>query len=236
MSDSPGTPLPDDVHPYAFPDEWFWRKEHGDGSASGGVRAFDTPDFSRLPESALKDRLTFDRLILSLRDFAHARSAITFIEEEIGDEGERYSLAELRKFTCYETTLIVAYARPFSESKGLPRLSFQHLAVKLSPFNRALHEEMMSLRNKVFAHSDDEHIPRSSGWAMKGTPHGGGAPFTAFVPPRFQEGTLLSYAKVQQVSVMVSSIVAAVVHRLQAMHVHFLDEIPVREMLSGDGE
>lgn len=154
----------------------------------------------------------------------------------IGDEDERYSLAELRKFTCYETTLIVAYTRPFSESQGLPRLSFQHLAVKLSPFNRALHEEMMRLRNKVFAHSDDEHIPRSSGWAMKGTPHGGGDPFTVFVPPRFQEGTLLRYAKVQQVSVLVSSIVNAVMHRLQAMHVHFLDEMPIHEMLQGDAK
>lgn len=191
-----------------------------------GIRAFDAPDYNKLPDHLLKDRSTFDRLVLSCRDFSHARSAITFIEEEIGDEEERYTLAQLRKFMCYETTLIVAYARPFSESQGLPRLSFQQLAVKLSPFNRKLHEEMIALRNKVFAHSDDEHIPRSSGFVMKGRRSGSEEQFTVYAAPRFQEGTLLTYAKVQQVSVLMSSILNAVHHRLQAMHIHFLNRFP----------
>lgn len=222
--------MTDTQHPYGFPDEWFWRKEHGPGSASMGIRAFDAPDYKKLPESLLKDRATFDRLVLSCRDFAHAHSAITFIEEEIGDEEERYTLAQLRKFMCYETTLIVAYARPFSESQGLPRLSFQQLAVKLSPFNRALHEEMIALRNKVFAHSDDEHIPRSAGFVMRGRRPGDEHQFTTYVTPRFQEGTLLTYAKVQQVNVLMSSILNAVHHRLQAMHVHFLNELPAYDL------
>lgn len=222
------------AHPYGFPPEWSWWKQLGPEHGHGGIRAFDVPDYSKLPEKALKDRPTFDRLNLSFRDFAHARSAITFIEEEIGDEDETYTLAELRKFTCYETTLIVAYARPFSESHGLPKLTFSQLAVKLSPFNRALHDEMIALRNKVFAHSDDAHIPRSSGWVMKGKRPGEGGSFSVYAAPRFQEGTLLTYAKVQQVSVLMSSIVAAIHRRLQAMHVHFLDDLPSHDMFSDD--
>ncbi|MES0046161.1 hypothetical protein [Mesorhizobium sp. M0053] len=102
----------------------------------------------------MKDHALFQRLLLSLRDFAHARSAITFIREAVDFE-QKYGLAELRRFQCYETTLVVSYCRPFSESVGgFPRLSYRALRIKLSPLVKALHDGLMDNRNKLFAHND----------------------------------------------------------------------------------
>lgn len=55
--------------------------------------------------------------MISIQDFQIARSAATFLLEDI-DEDARYPLAEMRRFKCYETTMVIAYARPFSMAKG----------------------------------------------------------------------------------------------------------------------
>jgi hypothetical protein len=60
------------------------------------------------------------RLLYSLNDLQQALSACSFLYE-CDDEGI-YSKAELRRFRCYETTLVVAYGRAFSQSLagGIP--------------------------------------------------------------------------------------------------------------------
>jgi hypothetical protein len=68
---------------------------------SGGVRSFPPPDPSKLSPATLTYRNLFERLLLTLRDLSHARSALTFISEE-ADFGKKYSLADLRRFNCYE--------------------------------------------------------------------------------------------------------------------------------------
>ncbi|WP_048710117.1 hypothetical protein [Microvirga massiliensis] len=214
---------------FEFPDEWFYLEKIDGKMSSGGVRAFEPPDPGRLPDDVLKDRGLFDRLILTLRDLAHARSAITFIEEDVDFE-ERYPLAGLRKFACYETTLIVSYCRPFSESQGgLPRLSYRKMGIRLSPFTRTLHEELIAKRNKIFAHSDGDHIDHAPPTVMNGV-NWQGQSFTTLFPPRFQEGILLDYARVQQASILVSSLSNAVMHQLQAMHIHFVDVLPSMDL------
>ncbi|NRC54189.1 hypothetical protein [Neoaquamicrobium sediminum] len=163
--------------------------------------------------------------MLSLRDFSHARSSIVFVREDV-DFDAKYPLAELRRFICYETTLIVAYCRPFSESTGgLPRLSFRALGVKPTPFVRKLHDSLIDKRNQIFAHSDVTAIEHSEPRVMRGTDTTG-LPFTVLVPPRFQEGTLLSRNEFEQASVLVDTLSNAVVHQLQAMHHHFVDRYP----------
>ncbi|WP_133116161.1 hypothetical protein [Mesorhizobium wenxiniae] len=118
--------------PYGFPDDWFYWVETGKDSGYGGIQCFPPPDPSRLPPERLKDHALFQRLLLSLRDSAHARSAITFIRQGVDFE-QKYGLAELRRFQCYETMLGVSYCRPFSESVGgFPRLSYRALGIKLS--------------------------------------------------------------------------------------------------------
>ena len=88
-----------------------------------------------------------------MRDLQHARSALTFIQEDVEWE-TKYSLAELRRFQCYEASLVVSYARPFWKGTShIKALSFGALGIKLPPFTRAIHEDLLSKRNKVFAHS-----------------------------------------------------------------------------------
>jgi hypothetical protein len=39
---------------------------------------------------------------------------------------------ELRRFRCYETAMVTAYTRPFSQSKGMvPKLSLEMTGVQL---------------------------------------------------------------------------------------------------------
>ena len=173
----------------------------------------------------MKDHALFQRPLLSLRDFAHARSAITFIREDVDFE-QKYGLADLRRFQCYETTLVVSYCRPFSESvSAFPRLSYRALGIKLSPLVRALHNGLMDKRNTLFAHSDVGSVECALPVVMhdKGTK---GRPFTTLFPPRFREGTLLDEAGFEQVSVLVECAGSAVMHMLQAMHVNFADRYP----------
>lgn len=96
------------------------------------------------------------RLLYSLGDLQIALSAIQFLMEECEFE-EKYNKIELRRFRCFETTMIVSYARPFSESKGgVPPLSLKMAGVTLNADQAALHRKLLKLRNKVFAHSDAE--------------------------------------------------------------------------------
>jgi hypothetical protein len=198
----------------------------GNDSGHGGVRSFPPPDPSKLPPATLADRNFFERLVLTLRDLSHAGSALTFIREEVDFE-KKYCLADLRRFNCYETTFIVSYGRPFSQSDGNPpRLSYGSLGIKLSPFTRTLHDNFLSKRNKIFAHSDGEHVPRSKPFALKSNGRDGKIPFTVFGAPRFHEGLFLDEKELQQGDVLISCLYGAVYSTLNEMHGHFLDEFP----------
>jgi hypothetical protein len=127
---------------------------------------------------------------------------------------------------CFETALIVSYSRPFSESSdGVPVLSYKTLGIKLSPFTRALHEELMSKRNTIFAHSDPDKVEFASPVVLK-FERTDGSPFTIISPPRFHEGIRMELPRLRQAAVLVSSLHFAVFRRLQAMHAHFLDVLP----------
>lgn len=217
----------DQKHPYGFPDDWFYHVKTGEDSGYGGVRCFEPPDPSKLPEDRLQNHALFQRLLLSLRDFSHASSALTFIREDVDFEA-KYNLADLRRFQCYETTLVVSYCRPFSESAGgIPRLSYKSLGIKLSPFVQSLHDELVAMRNKLVAHSDIEKVEYALPVVVNAK-DSTGEPFTMLYPPRFREGTLLDEAKFEQVSVLVGCLNHAVMQMLQAMHVHFHDQYPSR--------
>ncbi len=97
------------------------------------------------------------RYIYSLKDFQMALSAADFLSEL--DTDKTYSKIELRKYKCFETTMITSYARPFSQSHGnTPRLNLSEIRAQLSEDQMALHKELLELRNKVFAHSDGDRI------------------------------------------------------------------------------
>ena len=111
------------------------------------------------PPNPEKMRLHADarrrRLLYSLNDLQQALSACEFLYE--CDEDASYSKVELRRFRCFETTLVVSYARPFTQSRGgtLP-LTMKMVGLKLSGENRALHARLVDMRNTIMAHSDEE--------------------------------------------------------------------------------
>lgn len=95
------------------------------------------------------------RLLYSMRDIRIAMSAADFLYE--CDPDEAVSSIDLRRYKCYETTAIIAYARPFSESVGgFPKLSFKMVNLRLDARMLALHNKLIELRNQVIAHSDAE--------------------------------------------------------------------------------
>jgi hypothetical protein len=95
------------------------------------------------------------RLLYSLGDFQLALSACQFLYE--CDPQSRYNKIELRRFRCFETTLIIAYSRPFSQSEGsVPPLTLKMAKAKFTEQEKALHRRLIRMRNKVIAHSDRE--------------------------------------------------------------------------------
>jgi len=64
-----------------------------------------------LADKKLVGQLT--RLMMSAVDFRYASSTATFLCEEV-DWSETYGTEEIRQFKCYETTVVVAYARSFT--------------------------------------------------------------------------------------------------------------------------
>ena len=65
------------------------------------------------------------RLMMSALDFRHALSAATFLLEDV-DWTKSYRSEELLRFKCYETTMVVSYARPYSQARG--HASVAHVA------------------------------------------------------------------------------------------------------------
>jgi hypothetical protein len=97
------------------------------------------------------------RLIYSNWDFQQALSALTFLMDEC-DFQASYDRVELRKFRCYEASLIISFARPFETSRGQTTLGLKAIGVRLDPQENALKLAMLSLRRKVIAHSDEEFM------------------------------------------------------------------------------
>lgn len=92
----------------------------------------------------------------SIADFQRALSAVTFrcaLEPD-----HRISRVRRRRYGCFEEAAVVAYSRPFTQSKGLPKLSFKRLGIKPTPEQQAPHACLWDRRNKVIAHTDIDRM------------------------------------------------------------------------------
>jgi hypothetical protein len=129
------------------------RSDRSEGPAegmTGKAMAEDGPD--RPQEFQERQRV---RLVYSLRDFQIALSAATFLSE--CEPEKKYSKVELRRFRCYETEMIMAYTRPFSQAHGeIPRLTLEMSGAQLTNAQKELHEDLIMTRNKIVAHSDGD--------------------------------------------------------------------------------
>lgn len=96
------------------------------------------------------------RIVQSIADFQMALSAVTFLCELEPDDP--ISRVTRRRYRCFEDTAVVAYSRPFTQSKGLPTLSFKRLGIKPTSEQQALHDRLWDRRNKVVAHTNIDRM------------------------------------------------------------------------------
>lgn len=97
------------------------------------------------------------RIIYSSWDFQQALSALTFLCEECGFD-EQYSIVQLRKFRCFETTTIVSFSRPFKVGRGRKPLDLSEIGFKFSEKEGRLRDKVLRLRDKIVSHSDEEDM------------------------------------------------------------------------------
>jgi hypothetical protein len=95
------------------------------------------------------------RLVYSQWDFQQALSALTFLLEEC-DFDEKYSAIKLRRFRCYESSIIISFARPLEGSRGKTALGLKGIGIELSQAEKELRDRVIDLRRKVVAHSDED--------------------------------------------------------------------------------
>ncbi|MDF2415401.1 hypothetical protein [Aeromonas sp. 1HA1] len=97
------------------------------------------------------------RVIYSGWDFQQALSAVTFLIQEC-EYDKKYSHIDLRRFRCFETTLIVSFARPFKVGKGREELDLSLIGFEFSTEELELKNKIIRLRDKVVSHSDEEEM------------------------------------------------------------------------------
>ena len=103
-------------------------------------------------------RQSLERYCASYADLQVALSALTFLFE--CDQHAKYSIPELRRFRCYETTFVVSYARPFTSNRGntIKQISLRKIGVSLNEVEKKMHEKIIKLRNSFYAHSDLDYL------------------------------------------------------------------------------
>ena len=97
------------------------------------------------------------RIIYSGWDFQQALSALTFLIEECEYE-KKYSRVDLRRFRCFETTIIVSFARPFKTGRGRKKLDLSAIGFEFTSEESELKDKLIRLRDKVVSHSDEEEM------------------------------------------------------------------------------
>jgi hypothetical protein len=97
------------------------------------------------------------RLIYSSWDFQQALSSLTFLLEEC-EYDKKYNKVEIRRFRCFETTLIVSFARPFKAGRGRKNLDLSKVGFIFTEKDMILKNKLIKLRDKVISHSDEEEM------------------------------------------------------------------------------
>ena len=98
-----------------------------------------------------------ERAIYSIWDFQQALSALTFLIQDC-DFDAKYSKVELRRFRCYESTLIISMARPFEKTRKGTTIGLRAIGINLSQDQKALVDKVLELRRKIVAHSAEEEM------------------------------------------------------------------------------
>lgn len=97
------------------------------------------------------------RAIYSIWDFQQALSALTFLLKDC-DFDRTYDKVSLRRFRCYESTLIISMARPFETTRRGTTIGLRALGISLSDKEKTLVSKVLELRRRIVAHSDEEEM------------------------------------------------------------------------------
>lgn len=127
------------------------------------------------------EQLRYDRLYFARKDF---QAVLALAAEML--KGRMYSRPRgtpmparfnYNRQTAFHTALVVTYMRPFTRGEGWPRLTADELGYDAA--QRALHDRLHGLRDKMYAHSDgDWHSARphkmrgNQTWIMVKQPDG----------------------------------------------------------------
>jgi hypothetical protein len=171
------------------------------------------------------------RLMISIHDFEEAHSAATFLLEAV-EESAKYPLAERRRFRCYETAMVIAYARPFLMAKGeVGPLKWKDTGLSMTMAEKSLHRKLIKHRNIVYGHSDSEFVEMRVMVMHEHFDHNG-VDFN-WVMPRFEEGMRSSLAEVDAIQEMLRKLVHALVHQSQKLGAEFKDKFTTYELNIG---
>jgi len=95
----------------------------------------------------------FNRVLISYIDFEQARAIARIILDE--DLHKNYPRENRILLEALNSSMVVAYCRPFSGNRGIPDLPNRFVR-SLTTAEKEIHEALMEDRKKVIAHSDSE--------------------------------------------------------------------------------
>jgi len=100
-----------------------------------------------------KTQALYSKLFVSRQDLSYARQCAAYLLKNglHHKPWEKRGGIYFRQFV-FTTSLIVSYARPFTQSRGWP--NFPRQLVSFSKEEQKLHERLLKLRHQVYAHSD----------------------------------------------------------------------------------
>jgi hypothetical protein len=103
-------------------------------------------NFQFSPDELADYKRSFNRLVLAAQDMEECRAAAQFLHEATNLSGD------VRR--ALETGIAVAYARPWGKTNTIGVLPDHWKPT--DPDQLTLHDELITVRNKVYAHTDEE--------------------------------------------------------------------------------
>lgn len=230
-----------EYRPDLYPEDW----KHGEEAFA---KAFTTRDARALVRPPPHNELLFRRLCLAHDDFEDADYAAGCLIDwdKSGHPCETVAIVErpehmqerrnLLLRNCYETTMTIAYARPFTDSNGLPAVGFRAIGLTPKASTTELHQKLMKYRHRRFAHSDQEvrkFLPPVLVDVNKGT----GTPLERMSNPIFPKGGVFSEAEVHQIATMIYEVRRAIRKTMLGMVDHLAEPLHryVPESIQHDG-
>jgi hypothetical protein len=119
-------------------------------------------------QANLHDRALYELLHMAREDLHQA----AFFAAHLQKKGWHFEPWERRWSTymqqsAYTTGLVVAYSRPFADTRGRPK--FPKRLLPLDKKQEELHSKILEIRNSVYAHSDAQ-VREIRPWKINGQP------------------------------------------------------------------